>query len=351
MATPYISPVADVALTTVAQSWHESNAARYVHSRLPKARINGLRSGYSGVLTYKIPNLDNFLLKSGTGRAWRPGMDLRDARAFGESTVSIELMSEANDPRVFPMPRGGQRNRMADAENVTAGEMSILYSRRDQELYNVLKTNALYGNGAGAALKWGGTEAFALPDTTGDQDPIGNINAQINAIRYWRQGVPNLRLVAICDRLTLTYLQSKPAYHGAGAGATGGGSGAGSPGFVPESQMVSTLKSIHGFDDVWIMDLPMDSVALGQTSAPTFIAAAPFFWLGLVAAGDVDLRTSTDFGPDGALALAEDFSPFVDVIEDAPKESILYVGKDEFGLVVPRSSGLMGRCFTDYSGA
>jgi len=338
MSSPYISPVQDVAVRTCAASWHEANAARYIFSKLPTVRVKGPRSMHSGITTYNVAALDNFLLKAGEGRAWLPGQNLRPARAIGESEITIRLASEANAPTPFPLPRDAGPIRLADAENATAEHMALLYSRRDQVVYNLLKNDSVFGDGSGGQLSWTGTNP--IDEESGGataQDIIADIDNQLDALRYWKQA-GNLDLVCIMDRKHATVLARKPAYHGAGTGSN-------SASRLSDGAFRDIFAGTHGFDDVMIMDLPADTVREGQTSAPSYIAGTPFLWLGLIARGSYDLTSDTSRGPDGAFAFAEEFSPFVDRIEEPKIEVVSYVGKDALNAFAVRG-GTMGRCFT-----
>jgi len=337
MANPYISPVADVALTMVAESWHDRNEARYIAPKLPQVQVRGLRSQHSGITTYSLAARDNYLLKAGKGRSYRPGQDLRPARALGERSVTITLTNEANDPTPFPLPRDGQSSRFADYSSVIAQHLFELYSRRDQAVITAMANNTLFGDGAGGPASWSGTDVLSLPDSDGTQTPIRDIDKYMLTLKpFTRRG--DLRQVACADLLTLQTLASKPAYHG-------GGAGSGVSARLTNLEIVDRLKALHGFDEVWISDLPADTVFDGQTSAPSLMATTPFFWMGLVAEGNFDLTNMMPLSlPDGAIVMAQEFSPWVDRIEDPTTESLLYVGKDAFQAATPRAA--FGRCIT-----
>lgn len=334
----YVNPTANVISRTVQESWHNANAADYVWNQLGiGVQTLGLRTNHSGVTTYQLPKLDNALLKT-DGRGWRPGDDLGPVRGFNEESVTITLLNEANLTTGFPIPRDGQRNRLMDAQRQVPQHLSQLYARRESALYTLL-TGGTFGN-----FSFTGTEPLIARNTTGDQAPIRDIDGKIRGFRFWRQA-GSYRLIMICDERFLDAIAAHPAYTGGGQGDLAGGSGSGTAGKLEPNAITERLRRLHRLDAVYVMSSVADTVDLGQTSAPGFIATGGFCWLGLVQTGRFDLKSDTSMGPDGAFNMGYEYDPWVDDWQEVGREMHYYKGKDAFRFYSIRGS-VMGACFT-----
>lgn len=313
----------DRVLIEVTESWYEKDLERFNCSQVPKILVDGSRQQV-GSTSFRLGALGNFVDREAEGQRWAPGMQLPAPRELSDNEVTISPEGRALRPTSFPIPRdGGDRNRLADAQLAVPQQLSELHSVRDRKLVEAMTTVGTFGNNA-----WTGTQPLDEVDTTGDQNPIGDIEGDLNGYRFWKNS--DLKLVCALDRLTLSVLAQKTAFHGAGTGS-------GAVARLTDTQMVETLMSMFGFDEVWVFDAPGNSAHRGATDAFGYTKSTPFFWQGLVDTRDIDLRGGGAYnGSGGALAIGEAIKPVVDIVEPEGREVRLYVGKDEMQVVTPR---------------
>ena len=322
MAHPSASSV-DRVLNEVTASWYEKDSGRFNSSKVPKILVDGQREQV-GDTSFRLGALTNFVDREAEGQAWHVGDPIPAPRSLSENQVTVSPKGTALRPTSFPIPRnGGSRNRLEDARQAVPAQMSELLSRRDRALVEAMTTTATFGSNS-----WTGTQKFDEDDTAGDQNPIGDIEGLYNAFRFWRSS--DLKPVCALDRLTLSVMAQKTAFHGAGAGS-------GAVARLTDVQMVQTLKDMFGFEDVWLFDMPGNAAHRGAADSVGYTKATPFFWMGLLDMRDVNLRSGGAYnGGGGALAIGEAIAPFVDISEPEGREVRLYTGKDEFAIVTPR---------------
>lgn len=335
----YVNPTQSVALRRVQESWHDSNKNNYAWAQLGiGSRVLGKRSNHSGVTTYQLPALDNALLNTPDGRTWNPGDDPGPVRANGEVSITITLKNEANPTTGYVVPRGGERNRFADAQKQTPLHLSQLYARRNNSLYSLL-TGGTFGS-----FSFTGTEPLSARNTTGDASPIHDINTKILGFDFYRLGL-GLELAMICDKRFLLAAATHPAYTGGGQGDLAGGSGSGTAGGLPPLEIINRLKAQHSLDKLVVVSSAANAAAYGQAASIGYTATGAFCFVGLVQPGMFDLTSDTGSGPDGAFGMGYEFDPWVDNWRDPAAEMDYWKGKDAFHFYPIRGS-VMGACFT-----
>ena len=315
MPSPIQNATQDRVLNEVTVGWYESDLSRFQSSRLPHARVKGSRDNFADT-TYRLEELTSNLDNETLGGSWDPGANWPAARPLSENVVTISPSGWISpSPRSFAIPREGGGNRLEHARVAVPVQMSMVWQRRDRLAVAAMVNTTKFGTN-----NWSGSQVFSAVDTTGDQDPLGDIEGRINTYIGYQNS--SLKHICAMDRLTMTALAQKPAFHGAGTGS-------GEVSRLAFPRIVQILKEQFGYDDVLLFSHFHLQSAPGATASTDFAKATPFFFTGLVDASDSDLRTGT-YGPQGAIR------PFVDIKEESGSEARVYAGKDEMEVFTPQ---------------
>lgn len=326
MSTSISVATSPIDVNSVGDSWKQENASSYIWTRMPMALCRGRRVGNTGVTTYEISDLDNFMLKNDL-MDWDPGNPSPPSRSLNSTTVTLTSRGKAAPDRFDrPLDRPTQ-HRMADLErNLVPGQYSLLYQGIEKAcLSNIFSTSF------GSAQNWnaGGN---VLDEISSSINPILDIEAALLPLRKYIR--PGFQLEAVLDRRVLHLLAQYVEYTGAGLGSN-------SASMLPTDALVQRLKDIHGIAEVHIVSTTRDSVDLGQTSSLTEMGAGGFA-IGIfdrrMSRFDLTDQESTD-APDGAFVIGFDREPYVKVWEDPNGGELEYFhARASFGVTNPRGA-------------
>jgi hypothetical protein len=166
------------------------------------------------------------------------------------------------------------------------------------------------------------------PTLYATQNPINDLQTETQSVRIYRDGI-NFKYVAIMDRFVADVLRQHPAY--TGAAYTDGStavSGAGVSAILPDDAFISKLKSLHGFDDVYI-GRSAANLAVPGAAANIKSTTNGLLWTGVIPTRkEFDLRSPqlADY-PDGAFTLAIGSVPRVEE-NRSPREAVVFVDAD-----------------------
>lgn len=315
-----------VDINMVGQSWTQENASAYVWTQMPTASTLDARSGRTGVTTYEIPNLDNFMLKTNGLMNWDPGVSEPPSRTLGSTTVTLTTYGRANPFTVDRPANRGPGHRFADLEgNIVPGLLGELYQGLEQlVLANIFSTSF------GSSKTWTGTNA--LDTYASDHIPAKDIQVALQPLRKY-QSRSGHQLEAVIDHRVLLTLAGYETYTGAGTGSNNAS-------FIAEEELVRRFQAAHGIDRVHIARGARDSVDLGQTSSLTDLGA------GGLAIGVFDRRMSrfdlrdqesTD-APDGVFVLGFGTDPYVHNWVNEATETEYFHARCSFGIANPRGN-------------
>lgn len=340
----------DTDIKSVGEAWIQKNEGGYLFPKLPVAMVKTVRSGFTGVVNYRLAPLDTFMMKGKLGK-WRPGQDKRPARGFSEEAKSFQVEGRDLEPISRDLDSSGHR--MAFLENqVVEGMLSMFMQGVDNELNDYLTNTSNFGS----ARTFTGSAALDDPSDHAAQQPLADILEDLRPLRKYATR-PGYRLVMLVDEFVAEVLCQHPDFTGGpyrdGSSAV---NGIGRAAILTQQELINILQSKLRVDEVIIASGVTDTVERGQTSALRNIHNG-LLWFGVVAANrSYDLRSqdSTD-APDGALVVGvgeaegDTPGPQVRATEDKRKLVEFFDAEMTFGFYTPRGS-TMGFFYTS-SGA
>jgi len=311
------NPTADTVINTVGKAWVQDNQSKFLWPRLPLCRVNSFRGGWSGATTIKLPKLETFL--NSQMQPWLPGQPRPQARETSTSDFTIRGRGHAPIPVAFPDGLTGPQ-RLLWYNQRMPGILSEMWIGMDKALATFLTSTANFG----AAKTFTGGP-LQNPTLWATQNPINDLLTQTQAIRVYKDST-RFKFVAILDRFVTDVLRQHPSITGAAYtdGATAV-SGAGVSAAVDDAALISKLRSLVGFEEIYIGESSAN-VAVPGATADIESTTNGLLWTGLVTRQqEADLRDPMleDF-PDGAFTLAIGRVPTVEE-NVAKREAVLFV--------------------------
>lgn len=325
MSSPNANATADVDCQVASEAWVQANADSYVWTKLPKARVRSRRDGASGVTTYPVPALNEFMGDVGGLMPWSAGNDTPPVQAIEESTVTITVKDRATPKmRSLPLRIEGQHRLAKIQKQFVPGELGVMYQAIESELVTLLQSAAF------TSKTWSGTGTLQS-NNSNDHTPLDDLRGSLLPYLKYRSN-PLVDLVMIVDQRVLFVLSGYTDFTGAGTGSAVVSG-------IPEAALIDHIKTLLGINEIYVLRNATDSVASGQASSLTDIGGG-ILWCGLIAkGGEYDLSTYNDMGPDGALAIAMSRDPEVVSWDDEGKEVRYYHGRTEYSVFNPRDAG------------
>lgn len=308
---------APLVIAEVGKAWVQSNQGLFLWPQLPVCRVPSLRGGWNGSVTFPLPKLETFL--SSNLADWSPGQSRPQARKVKEDSFTISSESKAPLSIGYPDGLTGPQRLLWLADRIPA-LYSEMWIGMDRKLATFLASSANFGT---AKTFTGGP--LNTPANWATQNPINDIQTQTQGVRVYNDGV-NFKYVCIMDRFVADVMRQHPAYTGAAyTNGSSAVSGAGVPAILPDEAFVAKLKSLHGFDEVYI-GRSAANVAVTGATADIKSTTDRVLWMGVVPRQKTfDLRVpQLAQYPDGAFTLALGQDPMVEE-NPARREGVVFV--------------------------
>ena len=318
----------DVDLVTVGESWVTENQGNFLWPRLPRVLCLPRRTGH-GTVNYKLPALDNFMLKGNLGD-WEPGQAKRASRAPG----SVDATFTPRGRDVVPMDRPLNRprpHRYRDLEtNIVPGQLGELWQGMDKDVVTILGTVANWDGGAYKTFTGGGS-ALDVPNAT--QQPLRDIITDTQPQRKYAARA-GYKYIAIMDFHVAVTFAGHPDFTGAGTGSA-------IASMITLAEMEARFRALLMVDEVWIVGEVSDTVEEGIASSINHLTnGLLFFGVFDFRASQYDLRDrESNDAPDGALCLALADMPAVRATQDIRHQVEYFDAEVSYDAYQPRSAG------------
>lgn len=320
----------DQDIVEVGTSWIQDNADNYVFTKLPIVRGEALVDGYSGVLNWELPKLENFLL-AGELVDWKAGEALPTDIAIESTPVSATYESKAARTRSRALR--SKKPRFKDVNNYTRGILAELYQGCEKRLFSDLQTffssTESFTGGAGDPLADGEVAAH---------QPHLDIEKALRGLRLYASDRFKVECIMTDDVLDI--LRTFSHYHGAGIGSN-------SASLLGKDEFQRIFADKHRLDAVHVNTVALNSAKLGQTASIDRPQAGGTGGGGLLlfilvdrAAGEFDARDQMlrgDEAPDGGLVMVRGDDFLIDTREPGDRTE-KFLGTIDFGFKSPRGA-------------
>ena len=326
-----VNPISNATLTSVGQSWIQTNGSVYGITKVPVCRALDRRSGRLST-TYELPALDNSLNNANGLLDWEPGQALPVERGLASSSVTFTPRGVTTPILARPVGRD-LRQTFRDLEvNIVPVVMTELMGGMERDLYSFLSTAGNWGGAQGFSNGAGGAATSAVDQFGGDAvQPDQDINVALRPLRKY-QSLNGMALECYTNSHVLDVLSRHPAYTGAGTGSAIASK-------LPMDAFVERFMAVHRLNALHVMDSVVDTTAAGIASDPNF-AANGLLWFGLIdRRGEMDLRTDGSLdAPDGALICASGREAEVASWITPGMETESFAGRASYQIFSPRGA-------------
>tara|TARA_R100000808_G_C2134619_1_gene143128 strand:+ start:110 stop:1120 length:1011 start_codon:yes stop_codon:yes gene_type:complete len=304
-----------VIVENVGRSWTQENLDLYGFSKLTRAKVMGVETGYSGTTVYTLGKLDNFMKGL---RKFQPGYSRGTDRVLAGGDVSLKV-DFFETPWLDRSSRRPMENRFADLEgNIVPGLQGQACVEIDRLLVQFLQNTSV----------WGPLKTFTNGPVQGN-NPAMNIIVEINNEWLELQQYNQFNRTCIMDETTALVLRQADEYR----------SGANTLLILPESQFIENFRSYHNLDEVIILKSARNLARPGQT-ANIKTTGRGLLWFGLtdkrksyeISIGD----SSIDNKPDGSLCFGYSQMPLPDNWLDEAELLEYFRSTTSFGFFNPR---------------
>ena len=253
------SPVVADALFRVGESWVQDNKDGFLHTKFPQVNANGRTGGKSGVVTFNLPVLDQFMLKTGDMAAWNNGQVKRAARGLESLPGQFDVFQRD----IIPISRDLRLSPSSDEvyedlkSNIIPGQLSLLFQGLDAELSVNLTSTAIHGATVGFT---NGGSALDVAADYANQQPDIDIQNTLQPMRIFQKNSSRFKIVCVIGLHVADILSRHPVYTGAGTGSAIASK-------IDLPVFLERFKQIHRLDEVLVDYQITDTVRRGQASA------------------------------------------------------------------------------------